>query len=195
MSPDHSYIFSCAAGPRYFGMGSQCSRVKSPAHASCIVVMWNRLQDCMAGRLVSQLHAQGHDNDNWAERHAVTASFLSFHSAVFRNQQFLKTKETSYSQYNDIFNWASKENFEIRWFFHVGPSVRHYRFRLNVVCGTGIPNCVNLWGGAVGWGTALQAGRTRVRIPHGVTGIFHWLNLSSCYTIWKIQGLARPVQR
>jgi hypothetical protein len=28
------------------------------------------------------------------------------------------------------------------------------------------------------WGTALQAGRSRVRFPMGVTGIFHWLNLS-----------------
>jgi hypothetical protein len=28
-------------------------------------------------------------------------------------------------------------------------------------------------GGAVGRGTTLQAGRSRVRIPDGVTGIFH----------------------
>jgi hypothetical protein len=29
-------------------------------------------------------------------------------------------------------------------------------------------------GGAVGWCTALQAGRSRVRFPDGLTGIFHW---------------------
>ena len=31
---------------------------------------------------------------------------------------------------------------------------------------------------AVGWGTALQAGRSRVRFPYGVIGIFHWQNPS-----------------
>jgi hypothetical protein len=34
--------------------------------------------------------------------------------------------------------------------------------------------------GAVGWGTALQTGKSRVGIPRGVTGIFHRLNPSSC---------------
>jgi hypothetical protein len=35
-----------------------------------------------------------------------------------------------------------------------------------------------IWtGGAVGWGTALQAGRSRVRID-GFSGIFHWFNSS-----------------
>ena len=29
-------------------------------------------------------------------------------------------------------------------------------------------------GGAVGWGTALQARRSRVRFPYDVIGIFHW---------------------
>jgi len=29
-------------------------------------------------------------------------------------------------------------------------------------------------GGAVGWGTALQAGKVAGSIPDGVTGIFHW---------------------
>ena len=33
-------------------------------------------------------------------------------------------------------------------------------------------------GGAVGWGTALQAERPRVGLPKEVTGIFHWLNPS-----------------
>jgi len=33
-------------------------------------------------------------------------------------------------------------------------------------------------GGAVGWGTALQAGRSRVSIPDGVSGFFHWHNSS-----------------
>jgi len=33
-------------------------------------------------------------------------------------------------------------------------------------------------GGAIGWGTALQAGKSRFRIPVGVTGIFHWYNTS-----------------
>ena len=31
---------------------------------------------------------------------------------------------------------------------------------------------------AVGWGTALQAGRSRVRFPIVSTGIFHWHNPS-----------------
>jgi hypothetical protein len=31
-------------------------------------------------------------------------------------------------------------------------------------------------GGAVGWSTALQGGRSWVRFPMGVIGIFHWLN-------------------
>ena len=109
----HVYFF-CASGARYFGMGWQCSRVKSPAHASCIVVMWNRLQVCMVGRLTSQLHAAGHDNDNWTERRPVKASFLSFHRAVFRKQHFLKTKEIPYTKYNDTFNWALKETNEVR---------------------------------------------------------------------------------
>ena len=34
-------------------------------------------------------------------------------------------------------------------------------------------------GGAVGWGTALQAGMWRDSIPDGVIGIFHWHNPSS----------------
>ena len=33
-------------------------------------------------------------------------------------------------------------------------------------------------GGAVGWGTALQVGRSRVRFPDGVIEIFHWHNPS-----------------
>jgi hypothetical protein len=33
-------------------------------------------------------------------------------------------------------------------------------------------------GGAVGWGTALQAGRSRVRFSMDVFGIFHWHNPS-----------------
>ena len=33
-------------------------------------------------------------------------------------------------------------------------------------------------GGAVGWGTALQTGRSRVRFAMGVIEIFHWHNLS-----------------
>ena len=33
-------------------------------------------------------------------------------------------------------------------------------------------------GGAVGWGTALQAVKVAVSIPDGVTGIFHWHNPS-----------------
>ena len=33
-------------------------------------------------------------------------------------------------------------------------------------------------GGAVGWGTALQAGRVAGSIPDGVIGIFHWHNPS-----------------
>ena len=33
-------------------------------------------------------------------------------------------------------------------------------------------------GGAVGWGTALQVRRSRVSIPDGVIGIFHWHNPS-----------------
>jgi hypothetical protein len=33
-------------------------------------------------------------------------------------------------------------------------------------------------GGAVGWGTALKARRSRVSIPDGVIGIFHWHNPS-----------------
>jgi hypothetical protein len=118
----------------------------------------------MVGRLISQLHAEGHDNDNGAERHAVTASFLSSHRAVFRKQQFLKTHEIAFSNYNDIFNRASKETSEIPWHLHVRPRVRHYRLRFNLVCGTGISNCVNLSGDAVGSGTALQAGRMRVRL-------------------------------
>ena len=34
-------------------------------------------------------------------------------------------------------------------------------------------------GGAVGWGTALQAGKVAGSIPDGVTGSFHWYNPSS----------------
>ena len=33
-------------------------------------------------------------------------------------------------------------------------------------------------GGAVGWGTALQADRSRARFPDGVIGIFYWYNHS-----------------
>jgi len=33
-------------------------------------------------------------------------------------------------------------------------------------------------GGTDGWGTALQARRSRVRFPDGVIGIFHWHNPS-----------------
>ena len=33
-------------------------------------------------------------------------------------------------------------------------------------------------GGPVGWDTALQAERWRVRFPVGITGIFHWHNSS-----------------
>jgi hypothetical protein len=60
-----------------------------------------------------------------------------------------KTKEISYSKYNDIFNWASKETSEIPWLLHVDPSVRHCRFRFNLVCGAAKQNCVNLSGGTV----------------------------------------------
>ena len=35
-------------------------------------------------------------------------------------------------------------------------------------------NVLGARGGSVGWGSALQVGRSRVRFPHYVTGIFHW---------------------
>jgi len=35
-------------------------------------------------------------------------------------------------------------------------------------------------GGALGWGTALQAGRLRFWFPNGVIGIFHWVNPCDC---------------
>jgi len=41
-----------------------------------------------------------------------------------------------------------------------------------------------IYGGAVGWGTVLLAWRSRVQIPIGVIGIFHWLN--PCYHLTKM---------
>jgi len=47
-------------------------------------------------------------------------------------------------------------------------------------------------GGAVGWGTALQAGRSRVRFPMVSLGIFHWHNPSG-HT--AALGLTQPLNR
>jgi len=38
--------------------------------------------------------------------------------------------------------------------------------------------CREARGGTVGWGTALQAGMSRVPFPMGVVGYFHWHNPS-----------------
>ena len=54
-------------------------------------------------------------------------------------------------------------------------------------------------GGAVGWDTALQAGRSRVRFPMAFIGIFHWRNPSGrTMALGSTQPpgeYRRPVQR
>ena len=45
-------------------------------------------------------------------------------------------------------------------------------------------------GGAVGWGTALQAGKVAGSIPDGVIGIFHCHNPSGCT---MALGLTQPL--
>jgi len=47
-------------------------------------------------------------------------------------------------------------------------------------------------GSALGWGTALQAGRSRVRFPDCVIGMFHWHNPSSCT---MALGLTQPLMQ
>ena len=64
----------------------------------------------------------------------------------------------------------------------IAPSLRHIFASTNLIyCKTRSPVSF-YWGhaagDAVGWGTALQAGRSRFRLPDGVIGIFHWHNPS-----------------
>jgi len=40
------------------------------------------------------------------------------------------------------------------------------------------------WTDWLGWGTDLEAGRMRVRIPMGATEIFHWHNPSASLWPW-----------
>ena len=48
----------------------------------------------MEGRLISQLHAKRHDNENGAEPHAVKVSFLPLQRAFFFLQKTALLKKT-----------------------------------------------------------------------------------------------------
>ena len=54
------------------------------------------------------------------------------------------------------------------------PSTDLLRYYINV----GYSAELGARGGAVGWGTALQAEKVASSIPDGTTGIFHWHNPS-----------------
>ena len=64
----------------------------------------------------------------------------------------------------------------IGWFSSNRPPWRHTN--RSVIVFQSLIACTGAWDGAVCWGTALQAGRSRVRFPNGVVGSFHWHNPS-----------------
>ena len=77
------------------------------------------------------------------------------------------------------------------WLFqditHRDSAVRYGRFGISYQS-----HVQGLWisGDAVGWGTALQVGRSRGSIPESVIGVFHWHNPSSRTTA---MGLTQPL--